>query len=111
MPFVADFHIKKGDLRPTLRITVKDGNGDAINLTGATVTFRMRAKTAAAGVYKVNAAATLVDAVNGVVEYIWAGSDTDTAGLYYAEFRVVLLGNQQTTPNDRHLEVQVHDVV
>ena len=106
---MADFHIKKGDLRPTLRITVKDGNNDAVNLTGATVTFRMKLKGASA--YKVNSAATLVDAPNGVVEYLWSGTDTDTAGIYFAEFRIVLSGAQQTSPNDRHLEVQIHDVV
>ena len=35
------FGIKKGDTYPPIKVTVKDGDGAIINLTGATAKFRL----------------------------------------------------------------------
>lgn len=90
------FYLKKGDRLPKLRSTLVDGDGVAINLTGATVAFRMRPRTG--GALKVNAAAAIVTAASGIVEYSWAAADVDTAGDFDGEFAVTLAGLVQTVP-------------
>jgi hypothetical protein len=106
-----DFAIKVGDRRPALRITCNQGDGTALDLTGATVTFSM--KTRGGGPVKVSAqACTVITAASGIVEYRWAAADTDTAGDYDAEFRISLPGTLQTTvPGNGYLWVQVQDAV
>jgi hypothetical protein len=85
----ADFEIPKGRLLPILTATLTDAVG-AINLTGATVRFQMRAPGATT--FKVDAAATVVSAAAGQVSYSWTGADTDTPGLYVAWFEVTYSG-------------------
>ena len=102
---MAHFYLKKGDLNPALRVTIKDADGNAINLTSTTwiVRGRMRGATSLA----VNGvAAVLVDAANGILEHRWSGSETATEGLMLVEFRRTDSG-QQTAPSNGHLEVQI----
>jgi hypothetical protein len=58
------------------------------NLTGSTVRFQMRAAGAAS--LKVDAPATIVNAVDGEVRYDWQAGDTDTIGGYRAWWHVTL---------------------
>lgn len=88
--------MKVGDRAPLLRAMLVDDAGNPVNLTGATVTFRMKSRSG--GSLKVNAAASVVDAVNGVAQYTWAATDTDTAGYYRAEFGVSFGGPMETVP-------------
>lgn len=101
------FYIKQNDTSPALQVTLKDGDGNVVDFTGATVVFSM----SAGGVVKVNEqAATSVDAANGVVKYSWAAGDTDTPGNYLGEFEVTFAGGAiQTYPNSHanRLEVKV----
>jgi hypothetical protein len=106
---MADFHLKAGDLLPALTAALKDGNGSPIDLTGATVTFRMRKRGATA--LTVDAAASVVSAAAGTVRYDWLSGDTDTHGLYDAEFRCELTGGRETVPNDRYITVRIQSVL
>lgn len=106
---MSTFTIKKGDRLPKLRATLVDGNSAVINLTGGSVQFRMRAR--AGGALKVNAAATVVDAVNGVVEYAWQAIDVDTAGTFDAEFAVTLSGLVQTVPSSGYVLVIIEPLL
>lgn len=90
------FYIKKGDRLPKLRATLLDGNGAAVDLTAATVQFRMRPR--GGGALKVNSPATVVTPLAGIVEYSWAAADVDTEGTFEAEFAVTLAGLVQTVP-------------
>lgn len=107
---MADYTIKAHDRLPSIAATLA-ANGAALNLTGATVKFIMRAKptgNGAAPAPKVNAAAVLVDAVNGVVRYDWLGTDTDTPGSYQAEWQIVWPdGRKQTVPTLTYHTVDV----
>jgi hypothetical protein len=83
---VTTVYLKKGDTAPNLDATLTDSAGAALNLTGAAVTFRMRARGSTT--LKVNAAATVVSAAAGTVRYDWLSADVDTDGTYDGEFLV-----------------------
>lgn len=102
------FAIKRNDRREPIERTLKGSNGLAVDLTGATVKFLMRLHGSA--VLKVNAAATVVSAVGGQVRYSWTAADTDTAGVYDAEFEVTFSDTtKQTFPNAEPIAVMVYE--
>jgi len=103
---MADFTIKQNDNRPDLEVQLKSG-GSVIDLsTASSVTFHLD---------EISAAATITDAVNGIVKYEWAAGDTDLpipfnvpAKTYLAEFEVEWNnGDIQTFPNSDHLEIDI----
>jgi len=101
---VASFFIKQDDTAPALQYTIKDEDEVAIDVSGSTVKFYMQDEH---GVTKIDAGTvTLVDAANGVVSYAWAAPDTDTAGIYYAEFVVTFSdGTIRTSPDPGWISV------
>lgn len=99
------FYIKQGNLLPILDATLYDGVG-VVDLTSAGVNFVM--KDPATGTVKVNAACTIVSATGGHVQYVWAGTDTNTALVYQGEFQVTFAsGKIETFPNDEYLRIVV----
>lgn len=101
-----DFVIKAGARAPHLAALLEDSNG-VVDLTGASVGFRMRRLSD--GSEKVNAGAQIVaessaelssaDAPN--VVYEWGDSDTDTPGIYEAEWVVTYEdGSKERFPQD-----------
>lgn len=102
---MADYTIKEGDTRPTLRAALYDPNGVAVNLAGATVRFAMGVQP---GSPLVAAPATIVDAANGIVEYAWVAGNTDTAGTFYGEFQVTFGDlTVESFPNDGYIQILV----
>lgn len=102
------FPIKKNDTSPSLLATLQDGNGAAIDLTGASVRFLMRQIGSSA--VKVDAAMTVTDASAGSVRYDWQAGDTDTSGSYQVEFEVTYAGGGiETFPNDGYQRVVIID--
>lgn len=104
---MATFFLKKDDLLPQLRAVLRSPDGLPVDLTNASsVTFSM---LDGAGVAKINAAAaTVVDAVRGIVQYAWTGTDTDTAGSYHGEFVATFPGGLTITyPNFRAFEIKI----
>lgn len=104
---MADFSIKRGDTEPALAATLEDDEGNPVDLTNVNgVDFHMKDPRESGT--KVDAAATVTDGANGVVEYRWASGDTDTPGEYDAEFEVTYSGGGvETFPNDGFLTVKV----
>lgn len=103
---MADFYLRKGDLLPRIKATLKYSTGNAIDLSGATVRFRMwRAATPDALV--VDGVATIVDATAGKVEYAFASGDTDATGQFEASWRILVGSFVMHVPNDRPLCVSV----
>lgn len=98
------FFLMKGDRLPKIQATLLDANQAAINLTGASVVFRMRA-VGSTGAPKVSAAAVILSAVAGTVEYSWAAADVDTVGAFDAQWVVTYSGLNQTVPNDSTIRV------
>jgi hypothetical protein len=100
-------NMKKGDRLPLLVATLRQ-NGAPVNLTGGSVKFIM--KSVGGGAAKVNAACALTTPASGIVTYSWAAADTDTPGLYHAEFQFNNgSGLLQSFPNNEHLKVLIAD--
>lgn len=101
------YSIKRGDRRPPFTSTLEAPIDTPIDLTGCTVKFLMAAKDSPYAV-KVDAAATIVSAVDGTVSYAWGATDTDTIGTYEAEWEITYGdGTKMTVPGDSYLYVRV----
>ena len=102
------FYVKQNDTSPAILATLQDADGNAVNVTGATVRFHMRAVGSTTVV--VDEAATIVTALDGLVRYDWQAADTDTIGPYQAEFEVTYADSSvETFPNDGYIRVEIID--
>jgi hypothetical protein len=102
------FYIKQNDTVPSIRATLQNGNGDPVDLINATVRFHMRA--IGANNTTVDAAAVVVSAEAGIVQYNWIADDTDTIGSYQAEFEVTYPDSTvETFPNDGYVRIEIID--
>lgn len=98
------FYIKRNDTASSFQVTLLDANGDAVDLTGATVKFIMSKGTTV----KVSHSAIIVNATSGQVRYDWETGDTDEGGFYRAEWEVTDSQNRiQTFPNPGYDEVVI----
>jgi len=94
--------IKRGDTFYGLRATLKR-NGVPVDLTDCTVNFFMTN-----GKITVTPLVNILDAPNGLVQVVFDSGDTDTAGIYRAEFEVTHVdGRKETFPSDRYLMLQI----
>jgi hypothetical protein len=95
--------LKVGDTAPD---PVADLNTD---VSGATVLFRLMKLN---GAFVFSRAATIDNAVNGIVRYTWQAGDTNTAGAYLGEFVVTYAGGDvQRFPQGSYLEVLIRPAV
>jgi hypothetical protein len=101
------FHIKRGDTAPAIRYAL---DPTSVVLTGATVRFQMRQRN---GASVVDSPAAIITATGTpTVEYVWQASDTATAGLYEAEFRVTYADSRiETFPNVGFIAVRISEDV
>lgn len=101
----SDFFIVQNDTAPAIEATLKDANGNAVSLSGASVRFHMMPKS---GTAKVDAAATITDAANGKVKYEWAVGDTDAFGMFDAEWEVTYSnGTIETFPSSGFTQIRI----
>lgn len=111
---MSHFQIKQGATGPTLRVTLY-GSVDpitkakiAVNLTGATITMRMKSKEGGPLVISNGAVAIVGDPLDGTIEYDWQAGDTDTVGEYDVEWVVTYAGGDvQVFPIDGYTEVEI----
>lgn len=106
MSDIANFHIRRDDRLPPIQAFLSDATGAAINLSGASVQFVMEDHY---GTVKAQGAATVLDAAQGLVEYAWGATDTDTPGLYMARWVITIGGKSLSVPNDGDLLIEVYD--
>lgn len=104
------FSIKKGSTLPKITGTFTDADGEALDLSGATVVFRM--KNIDTGELKVNDGGALIDdATGGKVSYKFLTTDTDTVGRYYCEWEITQSGDVEVLPTRSYEVVYVEDVL
>jgi len=81
--------------------------GNPVNLTGASVQFRMVAFGTLTPLI-VNSAAVVTDTLGGGVQYEWQSADTETAGVYDALFKVTFGdGTIETFINSENIRVHI----
>jgi len=88
----------QGDTAPDINgiIHEEDSPDDIVDLTDCSVRFQMRKPDDHR--YRVNAAATVVDAAAGRVRYSWGANDLSDPGTYVVQWEVTYLGGRvQTT--------------
>lgn len=97
-------HLAKDARLPELDVRVLDG-GASQDLTGASVTFSMETE---AGVVKVNnAAGTLEDASDGLVQYAWVAADVDTEGTFFGQFKITVSSKDFLVPNNKTSRLRI----
>jgi hypothetical protein len=100
-----------GDTGTPLAATLERPDGTAVNLTGLTVSFQMVSQaTGADKVAETTSNVVLTDAANGQVKYTFQDADVDTAGTFYAYFRVIITGDDKDTfpAIGKEMEVVIH---
>lgn len=102
------FNVKQNDTSPAMLATLQDAAGAAVSIVGASVRFHMR--PIGSSQIKVDAAAVIVTALDGIVRYDWQASDTAVVGSYQAEFEVTYAdASIETFPNDGYIQVEIID--
>tara|TARA_R110001606_G_scaffold224822_2_gene372967 strand:+ start:1503 stop:1823 length:321 start_codon:yes stop_codon:yes gene_type:complete len=92
------FYIKQNDTSPSMLANLTDGDGNAINLTGANVKVHVKDLV---GNIKIDRTIDIPDPLIGRVRLNWQTGDTDTFGTYYVEFEATYNdGSIETFPND-----------
>lgn len=105
---MSTFYIKQNDTVPSIRATLKNGSGNAVDLASTTIRFHMRALGGTSA--KVDAAASIINANTGIVQYDWDAADTDTVGSYQAEFEVTYSDSTvETFPNNGYILIKITD--
>ena len=87
------FYVKQGSTSPSITSTLLDPDGDPVDLTGASVTFRMVGPDTITGAADIDA-----DPTTGRVSYDWQPGDLDQWGGYAVEWVVVDNGNTDVFP-------------
>ena len=101
--------VRENDLQPVAETVIKRGS-NIVDLTAegasaVTITMRHRYESAV----KIDAAAaTIFDGPNGVLRYTWVAADTDTPGVYLADWTVTFPGGPETFPTRASDIVIVH---
>ena len=94
--------IKQGDTRHAIRGLLKN-NGNIVDLTGATVQFKMFSRYSK----------TLIDSpatieTDGTVQYVFTDGETDVTGLYDAEFLVTYTDDRvETFPHEGFIKIYI----
>ena len=104
-----EFHIKQNDRIPVLEQTLSDDAGP-LDLTGASVAFRMR-RQGSPSALNLAGGASIFDAAGGVVRFAWGVGDTSTPGLYDAEWVITYAGGSRTVPTSGFVLVVVESAL
>ncbi len=101
------FTFKRGDLEPPFECILMIG-GKPANLSGATLTFRMR--RLGETTTSISATAVIDGAPDeGHVKYAWAAGETDVKGRYQAEVVAVQNGRPRTWPRHGFIDIEIVD--
>jgi hypothetical protein len=103
---IEKFIIRQNDLLLPIDYICRGSTG-VVDLTGCTVRFRM--VDMITKIVKVDASATIVDALTGAVRYSWQLGDTDTSGVFDAFWVVSFPGSRPLTfPNNPENALRIH---
>jgi hypothetical protein len=102
-----DVTIKRGDTRNCIKAILKNASGDPVNLAGCSVKFHMAPLRQPAIISR---AVHIQDAAAGEVWVVWVPGETDSTGIYRAEFEVVYQdGRKETFPNKGYISLLIQN--
>lgn len=102
-----DVTIKRGDTRNCIKAVLKDARGAPVDLTDCSVGFHMAPLNRSAIISR---AVHIQDAAAGEVWVVWVPGETDSTGIYRAEFEVVYQdGRKETFPNKGYISLLIQD--
>ena len=90
---IPSVEMNTGDLSPSISATLQNSDGSTFNLTGCSVMFQLSQQ----GNVLFSKAATITNAVGGMVRYDWQSGDTDYYGVCTGVFSVTLPGGATQT--------------
>lgn len=90
----------KGDFGNNIGTSLKDAAGDAVNLTGKTVTLKLW-RPAAPGTLVLNEACSVDDPVAGTWHYAVQEHDFDIATTYVGELEITASGVKESSKSIR----------
>jgi hypothetical protein len=96
----------QGDRQPNLRVTLSRA-GSPIVLGASTVTFKLYRKGSENLAPLISAAAVVVDADTGLVEYQWAADDLDLYGRLSGVFVIDWAGKDEGVPDSGYIDIKV----
>jgi hypothetical protein len=104
---MSTIYLKAGDTAPAATATLKDSDGNPVNLTDATVRFLLR--DAISGIVVLEGDADLGDdETDGTVAYPWVEGDTDTPGVLRGEFEATFDdGSVESFPDGSYIDVVI----
>lgn len=82
----------QGATRPSQLITWKDQDGNVFDLTGATITARIKRERASSGAAS-DGTFTVTDAANGVFRWDYSANDVAVSGHYEVQFNAAFGSN------------------
>jgi hypothetical protein len=95
-------NMKRNDTRTAIKAILKDHKGVPVNLTGAVVKFAMAKYIK--GTILVDREADILDALNGVVCFVFVPEEVTTLGMMKAEFEVTYEdASIETFPNQGYI--------
>lgn len=97
----------QGDRQPDLRVTLSRA-GSPIVLGSATVKFKLYRKGGENLTPLIDAAAVVVDASQGLVEYQWAVDDLDLYGRLSGVFVIDWAGKDEGVPDGGYIDIRVY---
>jgi hypothetical protein len=108
---MTDFTLKRNDTSPAIEFQLQDDDGNAIDISGFNEVeffFRQRRDSTTKVDDDTGGNVSVPDAANGIVKYEWMATDTETAGIFEAEFEVEYSdGAVETFPNTGYIKVQI----
>lgn len=110
---MADFWLKAGDLVPSITATLKDADGNPIDIEAASVMFVMTLIDETQPTVEAEATNLQSDPTTNVgeVRYDWVEGDTDIAGGYRGEWRVEFIDGVGTMPNSHYSTIAILDAL
>jgi hypothetical protein len=105
------FTVKLGDDFPQVQTTLTSDDGMPIDLSDA-ISVEFQSIKVSTGSTAVSGAAVVDDDENGIIRYVWQGTDTDVPGTYWGSWVVQWPGGQQTFPSIGYdiIEIEGADV-
>jgi hypothetical protein len=102
--------MKRGDLLPILTgQALNKRTGEPINLASAPFPrFLMRAKDGTPAIISATVGATVTNATQGALAYVWQSGNTATVGQFEGEFEVTFPGTTpQTVPGRGYIPITI----